>query len=274
MDQRSDNALSGRTRRAASRDESSQVHLALDLLEYLGGTGVPSSLKDVAAEVDGPKATIHRLLATLRSRGYVRQEQQSLSYSLGIRCYELGNQWVHALNRRDAARPHLDRLNEVTGETVHLGVYDQGDVVYIEKLESTFDVVPKSYVGRRCPAANVATGRVLLAYQPADEIRAQLRQSLAQHTPDSVNDPEELELLLEMVRRDGYALNHGSYRPGVGGIAAPIRDHTGAVIAAVGLCLPEQRFGRDRFESLRAETVAAASAVSSELGSALPARTA
>lgn len=78
--------------------------------------------------------------------------------------------WVQNLDMRAVAAPLLAQLNEETGETIHLAVYDHGDVVYIEKLESRQPVVAKSYVGRRCPATCVATGRALLAFEPAEEI--------------------------------------------------------------------------------------------------------
>jgi len=260
MDRHSENRF------AATKGESGQIHLALDLLEYLARSGQPRGLTEIAANVKGPKATIHRLLVTLRARGYVTQEKRTMAYSVGIRCFELGNSWARNFDLRSTAAVHLAHLNDVTGETVHLAVYDQGDSLYVEKIESSYDVVPKSHVGGRCPAAQVATGRVLLAHQPMDEIRAQLAGPLRAYTPVSLTDPDELWSLLNDVRQSGYAVNHGSYRPGVGGIAAPVRDHTGAVVAAVGLCLPEHRFGDDRFPELREATVAAAAAVSAEVG--------
>lgn len=235
-------------------------------MEYLARSGQPRGLTEIATHIEGPKATIHRLLATLRARGYVSQDKRSMAYSIGIRCFELGNLWARSFDLRSVAAPQLAHLNEVTGETVHLAVYDQGDSLYIDKIESSYDVVPKSHVGGRCPAAQVATGRVLLAHQPMDEIRAQLTTPLRVYTPDSLTEPDQLQSLLADVRQQGYAVNHGSYRPGVGGIAAPVRDHTGAVVAAIGLCLPEHRFGEDRFPELRDATVEAAGAVSAEVG--------
>lgn len=251
---------------AAGKGESGQVHLALDLLEYLARSGQPRGLTEIATQVGGPKATIHRLLATLRSRGYIAQDPRSMAYSVGIRCFEIGSLWAKDFDLRAVAAPHLAHLNEVTGETVHLAVYDQGDAVYVEKIESSFDVVPKTHIGGRSPAAQVATGRVLLAHQPTEEIRAQIATPLRAYTPQSLTDPDELQALLNEVRVNGYAVNHDSFRPGVGGIAAPVRDHTGAVVAAVGLCLPEHRFGDDRFQALKDATLEAAASVSAEVG--------
>lgn len=245
---------------------SAQLERSLDILEFLAQAGSPRTLAEVMAAVGGPKATVHRLLTTLRTRGYVTQDAQTSRYSAGVRCFELGSMWAQSLDMRATAAPHLAALNDDTGETVHLAVYDHGDVVYVDKLESRHPVVAKSYVGRRCPASCVATGRALLAFQDGAEIESVLASPLPAYTRDSITDPAELGALLERVRRDGYGVNHGSYREGVGGVAAPVRDHTGRVIASVGVCLPEHRFGPDRFDDLRDRTVASAIAVSAALG--------
>jgi DNA-binding IclR family transcriptional regulator len=245
---------------------SGQLERGLNILEFLTRVGSGRGMTDIAAEVGGPKATVHRLLATLQARGYVTQDARTSLYSAGVRCFELGSMWAQNLDLRAKAGPCLAELNEVTGETVHLAVYDHGEVVYVEKLESRHPVVAKSFVGRRCPATCVATGRALLAFQPREEIDDVLARPLPAYTPLSITDPEELRALLAGVRRDGFGVNQGTYRDEVGGLAAPIRDHTGRVVASVGVCLPLQRFGDDRFGALRDATTEAAVAISAALG--------
>lgn len=245
-----------------------QLERALDILELLARSGTQVGLTEIATTVGGPKATVHRLLGTLQARGYVTQDPQSSLYSAGVRCFELGSLWAQNLDLRAVAAPYLVRLNEETDETVHLAIYDHGDVVYVDKLESRQPVVARSYVGRRCTATCVATGRALLAFQPTAEIRAVLERPVPPYTDRTVTDPGELAEMLADVRRTGYGVNHGSFREGVGGVAAPIRDHTGVAVASVGLCLPEARFGADRFDDLRDRTVATAGAISVALGDA------
>jgi DNA-binding IclR family transcriptional regulator len=252
--------------RSKTDSGSAQLDRGLDIIEFLVGTGAPQGLTAIAARVGGPKATVHRMLATLQQRGYVTQDRHSTLYSAGVRCFELGSLWAKNLDLRSTASPFLNALNETTGETVHLAVYDHGDVVYVEKLDCRHPVVAVSHVGRRCPATCVATGRALLAYQDQAEISQVLSGPLPLYTPLSTTDPDELRALLDQVRLDGYGVNHGSYREGVGGLAAPVRDHRGQVIASVGVCLPEQRFGDDRVELLRSATVEAAVNISAALG--------
>ena len=140
---------------------SAQLDRALDILEFLTQAGSPRTLAEVIDAVDAPKATVHRLLATLRERGYVTRDPLTSRYSAGVRCFELGSMWAQSLDLRAVAAPHLSALTEATGETVHLAVYDHTAGVYVDKLESRQPVVAKSSVGRRCPATCVATGRAL-----------------------------------------------------------------------------------------------------------------
>jgi Transcriptional regulator len=232
----------------------------------LARSGAPRTFSEIAEHAGTPKATTHRILKTLEARGYVSQDPAAGRYAAGVRCFELGSLWIQNLDLRQIAVPWLQSLNDMTGETVHLGIYEYGDVVYIDRLECHFPVGARSYVGRRCPATCVATGRVLLAFAPHQEVERVLSQPLPAYTRRSITDPAQLQNMLSEVRAVGYGINHGSYRDEVSGIAAPIRDHTGAVIAAVGLCLPEHRFTKDRFTQLRDHTIAAAVEISAALG--------
>ena len=164
------------------------------------------------------------------------------------------------------ARPHLEALNRELGETVHLAVYDQGDVVYVDKLEGTQQVIARPDTGNRAPATVVATGRSLLAFQPAEEIRAQLARPLPGYTDSTPTSPDQVAELLRQVRRDGYSVNRETYRTGICGLAAPIRDSTATVIASVGIVVPAHRFAAGDFDRLRDRTVATAVGISAELG--------
>ncbi len=245
-----------------------QVDRALTVLEQLASSGRPQTLAALADETGIPKPTLHRLLQTLLDRGYATHEGSGL-YGAGVRCFELGSLWAQNLDLRAIAAPYLATLNEVTQETVHLGVYEHGDVIYIDKIESPHQVVARTYVGRRCPASCVATGRVLLAHSDRYEIERVLAGPLPAYTEDSITDPEALNALLERTRRDGYAVNHGSYRPEVGGVAGPVRDYTGRVVASVGVCLPEHRFGPERFDELRSAVLDTANTITAAVGGAV-----
>jgi DNA-binding IclR family transcriptional regulator len=243
----------------------------LDTLEALGNASTPVGVTELASQLGLPKANVYRMLHTLESRGYVAQDPRDAKYSLGIRCFELGVQVTYSQALRAVASPHLRSLSETTEEIVHLALYSTGgEVVYVEKIESLLPVAPKSQVGLRAPAFCVATGRALLAYQPMAEIESVLSSPLPRFTSHTINDPDELRALLEKVRAEGYATNKCSWREGVCGVAAPMRNHSGAVIASVGLCVPESRFSPSRVRFLTGKTLEAATAISVDLGFVAP----
>ncbi|MTD54841.1 IclR family transcriptional regulator [Amycolatopsis pithecellobii] len=243
------------------------VDRALDVLEWLAQASRDQGrqLSDVATGVEHPKASVHRALAILRRRGYVLQDDHG-NYALGIKCHELGQYWTVGFDLRFHARPVLEALNQTSLETVHLAVYDQGDVVYVDKLESLHQVVVRPDIGNRAPAVIVATGLALLAFQPELEIKAQLTRPLPAYTEQTPQQPDEIAAILAEVRRDGYAVNRETYRRGVCGVAAPIRDTTGAVVASIGLVGPSHRFTAQHIAALRKQVVASAVEISMLLG--------
>ncbi len=240
------------------------VQLALDVLETLADAGVPQRLTDIADTVEQPKPTVHRILSDLVARGYVAQMADD-RYRLGMRCVTLGAATADSYGVLTIARPYLEKLNAQTRETILLAFYERGEIVYLDKVDSHFAVAPKSHVGARVPAAAVSTGRALLAFQGAGEIERVVDDGLQQFTANSVTTREQLEDLLAEVRRDDIASNFNSYRDGVCGFAAPVRDHAGVVVASIGCCLPYERVDPSRDNITKAVRSAAAK-LSMELG--------
>ena len=248
---------------------SKTVHLALDVLELLAGRGAPARLTELAAELDHPKTTVHRTLAALEARSYVMQLPDE-RYRLGLRCLELGASSAAMLDLRTVARTVVEELNRRTSESIHLAVYERGDVVYVDKVDSPLPVAPKSRVGTRAPALAVATGRAILAFQSSAELDWVLDGPIEAHTPSTVTDPEQLRAMFQKVRDEDLATNVSSWRQGVCGIAAPIRDHTGVVVASVGCCIPEDRFSAHRRDELGPIVLKAARGISRQLGHRTP----
>jgi DNA-binding IclR family transcriptional regulator len=247
-----------------------QVERALDVLEWLArasgsaGTDAPG-LSEVAFGVGQPKATVYRLLTVLCRRGYVSQDAQA-GYRLGIKCFELGDHWARSFDLRVFALPYLEQLNATLQETVQLAVYDDGDVVYVDKLESAQLVIARPDTANRAPATVVSTGRAILAFQPEAEIRKVLQRPLPTYTEYTPTSAEEISALLAQVRRDGFAVNRQTYRLGVCGLAAPIRNSTGAVVASVGIIVPAHRFDPETIVAQRDATIDTAVAISGALG--------
>lgn len=238
------------------------LHLVLDVLESLerGERGV----SDVARELGVAKSNVHKILSNLEERGYVRSGDHR--YRLGLRLWQLGASAVSGLGLRQVALPFMEKLTEVTGEGALLSVYDRGDVTYLEKVSSPQPVVTTTRIGGRSPAFCTATGKAILAWLPDSDVDEALSRPLTKFNDATVTDPDLIRVDLSAVRKHGYAVNHGAWRGEIHGVAAPIRDYSGGVVAALGVAGPAFRFGEQGVEALAPEVVTASEDISRELG--------
>ena len=251
----------------ATRERTVQsVDRALALLERLASRGGSASLSDLARDLGLSKSTVHALLATMRAWGVVSQEADGL-YVLGIRLFEWGTAAVSRLDLRTAAGPVLERLMDQFQETVHLVVGDGLDVVYIDKRESPRSMRIVSQVGRRLPAYCTAVGKAMLAFRPEEELERLLEGATLQPwTPNTITDKEALKAHLAEVRRRGYALDNEEIIEGLRCVGAPIRDHSGQVVAALSVAGLSVRLGPERIAEVIPAVVEAAAEISHRLG--------
>jgi DNA-binding IclR family transcriptional regulator len=262
--------MGAETRSVKPRASVRSVGQTLDALELLSRAERPLGLTEIAGRLGLSAPATHRLLSTLRERGYVAQDPFSSKYVRGLACFSLAALAASRQNLRGAAAEPMRALNLQTGEAVHLTVYESGSAVYIDRLESLRETAPVSRVGERAPAHCVATGRAILAYLPSADLDALLAEGVERFTDSTLVDPDALIADLAETRARGYAINRGSWRAGVGGVAAPIRDFSGMVQASVGCCLPLERFTDEAAPGLARLTVQTAAAISGELGFVIP----
>lgn len=237
----------------------------LALLEALARAGAARGVSDLARELGLTKSNVHRLLRTLADHGYVHNPGAAGRYEITLKLWELGARALDGLDVKAVAFPFMEELAALSGETVHLSVLDQGEVVYVDKVDSPRPVRAYSRIGGRAPAYCVATGKALLAHAP-EAVVAAVTKRLEPHTAGTITDPAALRAELQRIRRTGYAVNRGEWREGVGGAAAPIRDAGGQVVAAIGISGPTDRLRPRTLKRLVPAVVAAASAVSARLG--------
>lgn len=237
----------------------------LALLEALARAGEPCGVSDLARQLALTKSNVHRLLQTLGERGYVRNLDASGRYAVTLKLWELGVEVLDKLDVKRVAIEPMKRLVQLSGETVHLSILDHGDVVYIDKVDSPQPVRAYSKIGGRAPAYCVATGKALLAHATAEVVDEVMRH-LQAHTAATIVKPADLRAELKRVVEAGYAVNKGEWREGVCGVAAPIRDARGCVIAAIGISGPVDRLKARTLKQLAPDVVSAARAISSGLG--------
>jgi DNA-binding IclR family transcriptional regulator len=181
-----------------------------------------------------PLTTVHRLVGEWTNWGGLARQEDG-RYALGMRLWEVGVQTPTARNLRTIALPYLEDLYEATHEHVHLAILDGSDALYLEKLSGHQAVRVISRVGGRLPLHATGVGLVLLAFAPNDLIQGYLVGPLQRFLPHTVTDPEELRRRLAGIRSQGVAHMSEEMTAGSSSIAAPIRDRTGQVVAAVSI---------------------------------------
>jgi IclR family acetate operon transcriptional repressor len=198
------------------------IERAFDLLELLVDAGGTLGLSELSAASGLPLPTIHRLMRTLVNRGYVRQEA-SRRYTLGSRLIRLGETSSRLLGAW--LRPYLVQLVGQTDETANLALLDGDDVVYIAQAPSPHQMRMFTEPGRRVRPHSTAVGKVLLAQLPAAEVRAILeRTGMPAATPTTITDVDVFIAHLEVIRRQGYAVDDGEQEVGVRCFAVAIPD--------------------------------------------------
>ena len=212
------------------------VKRAIAILRAFSPSDPELSVTDFSGKLSLHKSTVHRLLATLESEGFVLRDPQSGRYRLGLPLLELGSLVTANLELRRVARSYLENANGICGETVHLGILDQGEVVYIDKIDSTRRLRMHSQVGGRAPAHCTGLGKMLLAALPAAALDQIIQQrGLRAYTDRTLTSPDALRNELAIIRQQGYAVDCGENEELVRCAAAPVIDHTARVVAAVSI---------------------------------------
>lgn len=259
----------GETLRSHVREKPVQsVERTLRILELMAERGYPMPLSEISNRLGLKISTTHRLLKTLILKGFAEQDPFTGKYHLGIKTFRIGNTALYALDIRTVARPYLKDLEEKYKETANLAILDQGDVVYIDQVESDKMVKMIARLGSRVPSHCNAVGKVLLSYLGSQELERLFKsRKLEKYTPNTITDPELLKKELEKIRRQGYALDLEETETGIRCVAAPIWNHQGRVIAAIGISGPSSRISiRCLVEEISVAVKGAALEISSKMG--------
>jgi DNA-binding IclR family transcriptional regulator len=271
----SEMAAAGLKKSANAAQDSSEryrvqvLERAFDLLDALAGSEGVRSLNQLCDDVGLHKSTTHRLLKSLEARRYVERTPAANEYRLGLRPFELGMRAISRLSYVELARPHLDRLAKESGETAHLGILRQGEIVSLVHAESGQTLHMPSTVGRRTPVHCSSQGKIILASLPKNTVEEILREKgLPALTPKTLSSRARFLQELKRVRARGYAVDDEEFERGLRCIGAPVCDHSGRVIAAISIAGPVFRVSRSRIPELSAMVIRASEGISNSLGAA------
>ena len=247
------------------------VEKVIDILELLARESRGLALGDLAKRLDLNASTAHHLLATLKGRGLVAQDERTKMYRIGYRLVGMVNRFLSGTDLYPAGISPVEELRDLSGETSYLTAIQRREAAVILTLTGARPIQARRF--HRPGQSNfhsTATGKLMLAHLPTEEVTALLSgRELAQFTPNTITDPTQLQADLRAIRERGYALDREEDYIGVECVAFPVYDAGGDCVAAVSVSYPAAP--RERTEELVRLVSAAAEKISANLG-AVPAR--
>jgi len=240
---------------------------ALKLLELLAEDDEGYRLVDLAERAGLSASTTHRLLTTLEQKRFAQFDREANLWHVGVQCFAVGAAFGRRRNIATLALPVMRRLRDATGESVNLGVADQGDVVFLAQVESRELMRAMGKPGGRMPLACTAMGQAILAAMPDPDVSEYIqRHGLPRRTASSIARPTRLHEALAEARRAGYAVDHEENAVGLRCVAAVVHNEYGRPYAAVSIAGPTVRVTLSRLPEVGAQVVAAAREITAAIG--------
>jgi IclR family acetate operon transcriptional repressor len=245
------------------------LHRALDLLDALAAADEPLGATELAREIGATKSATFRILVNLERRGYVRKEPVSARYRLGPSLVSLGYQASNGIDLLSLAHPHLESLSSQLQETANLGAIREGEIVYLDIVESPRSLRMAARIGARDLVHSTALGKAILAFMPDEQRQLFLASPLTPRTGQTITDIERLGHELTSIRREGFARETGENEPDARCVGAPVFDRNG-ICAALSISGPASRMDDQSLNRASQAVLRAAAALSAELGGTWP----
>jgi IclR family transcriptional regulator, KDG regulon repressor len=220
---------------------------ALILLNTLSEYPDGIQIARLSEKVGLSKSTVHRLLSTLLNMNYVIKEQETDKYKLGYQVVYLSRNMINNSDIVSIAKPHLEKLSNHINETIHLCIEDNGEVLYIDKIESNQTIRMFSRIGNRAPMYCTGVGKVMLSGMSEDKYnRIKENTTFTPKTAKTIKSKVELDQEIEVIKKRGYALDNIENEEGIRCIAAPIKDSQGKIFASFSISGPSNRITMER----------------------------
>lgn len=204
---------------------------------------------EIARELDIPRSTVFRLMQTLEHLGFLQKVENGTDYRLGIAVLSLGFEYLSSLEVSELARPIIEKLRDETSHTAHLVLRDGGDIVFVVKAVARTTFASSVTIGTRLPAHGTILGRLILADLSPEELDAIYPDgTLEKFSPQTPATLDELKSLLAVDRVRDYAISQSYYERGIASVAAPVRDQSGRVIAAINMTFQDGTVAQDELE--------------------------
>jgi len=237
------------------------------VMEMLADNG-EMGLMELSAALGLHKSTVHRLLMSLIYMGYAKQDEATQKYMLSYKVVNMASKILDRMDILQVAKPYMERLSELSGEAVHLVQREGNNILYIYKTEAKVGTIRMvSHVGMVHPMYCSGVGKAIMATLPEDEVKQIWNESIIEKKTDkTITDFNQMQELLEDVKKNGYALDDEENEKGVRCIAACLYGHQKEVKYAFSISGPTSRMTRDRVKELAVDVRKVQEELSRELG--------
>ncbi len=247
-----------------SDDTLKSLSKIVRILECFSTVDRAMSLAELCDRTGLPRSTTHRLLASMREVGFLDQDRTRDRYRLGLKLFEFGNIVLSNMDLHREARPYVEQLGRLTGQLVHLAVFDGRQAVVIHRSDPSDSTTPPTFI-ENAPVHCTSVGKAVLAFQPPVIIDRLIAAGLRPYTDATITKGPDLIAELSRIRERGYAIDEGEHQPGLRCIGAPIRDQSARVFAAVSISGPAWKIPIGEVESLSKIVIHSANAISAQL---------
>jgi DNA-binding IclR family transcriptional regulator len=242
------------------------VDKALEILALLRSDRREMNLAEISKATGAHKSSVQRLMTTLCHHGFVRRDEMTKRYSLGIGLAEYGRIALNNLDIRQMARPFLQALVDFSGETAVLAILNETKMVMVDKREPLNQVRASPFIGMRFPATATSNGKALLAWLPESRVTKIMQiEGLPAATKNSIVDPKVYRADLAATRARGYAIDREEFQEGASGVSAPIFSPNSQVIATLSLAAPAFRMTEANIRKYGKKCVEFAAQLSTQL---------
>lgn len=242
------------------------VDRTLTIIEALADNPKGLGIGEISEKIDLHKSTVHRLLATLVDREYVRKDQNN-RYQLTLKLFELGSKRVEELDMVEIARPYLEQIMEQTNEVVHLVTLEDKAITYIDKVEPNTTIRMHSRIGVRRPLYCTGVGKAIMSTMCREELEEIWEQTdIEKLTEYTITNLDDMKKELKLIRERGYATDEQENEIGVRCVAIPIIDHTKKACGAISVSGPVERMTDETIEKIAQILIPISKKIRKELG--------
>ena len=250
-----------------NRQSVKSLFKMLDVLECFSSADRELSVVEMAARTGLPRTTVHRIVDSLRAVGFLDQEASRDRYRLGLKLFELGSTALTNLPLYREAPPFVDTLSKLSGEDIHLCVFDGAQMVFVNRSDQVGGRPHNTVITMEAtPCHSTGVGKAALAFQPEAVIERVIRAGLPRFTGNTIVDPDRLKEELAAIRARGYSIDDCEHEPDLRCVGAPIRNAAGRVFAAISASGPTRRVPHSRVPELAQLVTSHAELLSLRLG--------